>query len=107
MNAAAHDGASADPAGRAIAVRPVATYTALIALAHRMAPEDFRFRTERYEFVDHIPAFDLLTGSAVARTQILAGAKARDVAEYVSEVGPGAALHPRAQAAIERHRASI
>src|SRR4051812_32323181 len=30
---------------------PVATYVALIALAHHAHPEHFRFRTERYEFV--------------------------------------------------------
>lgn len=68
--------------------RPYATYLALIALAHRAAPEHFRFRTERYEFVDHIPAFDLLTGSAEARTRILAGDDARALAEDLSKVGP-------------------
>ena len=53
--------------------RPVATYVALIALAHHASPSEFRFRTEKYEFVDDIPAFDLLTGSAEARERILAG----------------------------------
>jgi uncharacterized protein YbbC (DUF1343 family) len=69
------------------AFRPVATYVALIALAHHARPDDFRFRTERYEFVDDIPAFDLLTGSAVARERILAGDDALDVARGVSEIG--------------------
>ncbi len=55
------------------AFRPVATYVALLALAHRQAPDAFRFRTERYEFVDDIPALDLLAGSAAVRTMILAG----------------------------------
>ena len=64
--------------------RPYATYLALVALAHAQAPEQFRFRTERYEFVDDVPAFDLLTGSAVAREAILGGASARDVAELVA-----------------------
>ncbi len=66
--------------------RPVAVYTAAIALCHHQDPEAFRFRTERYEFIDHIPAFDLLTGSATAREAIEAGAPARDVAEDVSVV---------------------
>ncbi len=69
------------------AFRPVATYVALIALAHHASPADFRFRVEKYEFVDHIPAFDLLTGSAEARERILAGDDARAVADAVSVVG--------------------
>ena len=69
------------------AFRPVATYVALIALAHHASPADFRFRTEKYEFVDHIPAFDLLTGSADARARILAGDDARAIADAVSVVG--------------------
>ena len=67
--------------------RPVATYVALIALAHHMSPKDFRFRTERYEFVDDIPAFDLLVGSAEARERILAGDDPRAIANSVSLVG--------------------
>jgi hypothetical protein len=59
---------------------------ALIALAHHQDPERFRFRTERYEFVDDIPAFDLLTGDRAAREEISAGANAGDVAERVSAV---------------------
>jgi uncharacterized protein YbbC (DUF1343 family) len=68
--------------------RPVALYTALIALAHHHHPEAFEFRTERYEFVDDIPAFDLLTGSAAAREAIVAGVDAREVAEQVSATDP-------------------
>jgi len=66
--------------------RPVAVYTALIALAARLAPRDFAFRTERYEFVDHIPAFDLLTGSARTRQAIVAGEDVRALVAAVSEV---------------------
>lgn len=66
--------------------RPVATYVALVALCHRAHPEHFRFRTETYEFVDDIPAFDLLTGSGEARRRMLAGDDARDVAEFVSAI---------------------
>lgn len=67
--------------------RPVATYAALVTLAHHAHPDHFRFRTERYEFVDDIPAFDLLTGSSIARTRILAGDDVRDVSEHVAAVG--------------------
>lgn len=56
------------------AFRPYATYLALVAAAHAQAPEQFAFRTEKYEFIDHIPAFDLLTGSARAREAITKGA---------------------------------
>ena len=69
--------------------RPVATYVALVALAHHARPDEFRFRTEPYEFVADIPAFDLLTGSAVARQRILAGDDPRDISEDVSVVGAG------------------
>ena len=68
------------------AFRPVATYVALIALAHHAHPDDFHFRTERYEFVDDIPAFDLLTGSAIARERILAGDDALAIAREVSGI---------------------
>lgn len=50
--------------------RPYATYLALVASAADLAGEAFAFRTERYEFIDTIPAFDLLTGSARARQAI-------------------------------------
>jgi uncharacterized protein YbbC (DUF1343 family) len=69
------------------AFRPVATYVALVALAHHAAPEHFRFRTETYEFVDDVPAFDLLTGSSRAREAILANEDPRAIAEHVSAVG--------------------
>jgi uncharacterized protein YbbC (DUF1343 family) len=66
------------------AFRPFATYTALVALAQQAHPADFRFRTERYEFVDDIPAFDLLTGSAKTRERILAGDDPLAIAEAIS-----------------------
>jgi uncharacterized protein YbbC (DUF1343 family) len=66
---------------------PVRAYLSLIALAHRQDASAFRFRTERYEFVDHVPAFDLLTGSAEAREAIVAGVEPRDVAALVAEAG--------------------
>jgi len=66
--------------------RPYATYLALTALARRQAPDAFRFRTERYEYVDDIPAFDLLTGGDVARRAILADAPLGDWLDRESEV---------------------
>ena len=72
-----------DPA----AFRPVACYVALIALAHHAHPEHFRFRTEKYEFVDDVPAFDLLTGSPVARERILAGDDVRAIVDHAVAVG--------------------
>lgn len=69
------------------AFRPAATYIALIALAHHASPSDFRFRTEKYEFVDDIPAIDLLIGSAEARERILAGDDPRAIADAISNVG--------------------
>ncbi len=66
--------------------RPVAVYAALITLAERLSPIEFRFRTERYEFIDDIPAFDLLTGSGWARDAILGGEDVRAIVEHVSAV---------------------
>ena len=60
--------------------RPYATYVALVALAKRQAPTAFAWRTEKYEFVDDIPAFDLLTGSAEVRVAI---AEERDIQEIL------------------------
>jgi uncharacterized protein YbbC (DUF1343 family) len=67
-------------------LRPVRTYVALVALAHHQAPERFRFRTERYEFVDDIPAFDLLTGDSSAREAIDAGASPAEVADSIAPI---------------------
>ncbi len=52
---------------------PFEAYVRLIARARSLAPEAFRWRTERYEFVDTIPAFDLLTGGPELREAIDAG----------------------------------
>lgn len=68
--------------------RPVATYTALIALARRQAPAGFRFRTERYEYVDTIPAIDLLFGSDAPRKAMDAGEYPRDIADAASKPDP-------------------
>ncbi len=72
-----------DPA----AFRSVAVYVALVAFAHHAHPDAFRFRTERYEFVDDIPAFDLLVGGKTARERILAGDDPVAIARDVAHVG--------------------
>jgi len=61
--------------------RPYATYLALVALAHDQDPGRFAFRTERYEFRDDVPAFDLLTGDGQVRLRIARGGGAAEVAE--------------------------
>jgi uncharacterized protein YbbC (DUF1343 family) len=68
------------------AFRPMATYLALIALARAQDPARFVFRTEKYEFRDDVPAFDLLTGDAEARERITRGDRADDVADAIASV---------------------
>jgi uncharacterized protein YbbC (DUF1343 family) len=71
-----------DPA----AFRPVATYLALVTLAHSQSADRFAFRTEKYEFRDDVPAFDLLTGDSEARERILRGDSPRRVADAIASV---------------------
>ncbi len=86
---------------------PVATYVALIALAQEQAPDHFKFRTEPYEFVDDVPAFDLLTGDGQARAMILEGARPLDVAHAVSTLREGdMELIHQARASIPPYRTS-
>ncbi|GAB4203843.1 MAG: DUF1343 domain-containing protein [Sandaracinaceae bacterium] len=54
--------------------RPYEAYVRLLARARALAPEAFAWRTERYEFVDDVPAIDLLTGGPEVREAIDAGA---------------------------------
>jgi uncharacterized protein YbbC (DUF1343 family) len=54
--------------------RPYRVGLALLAASRVLAPDDFRWRTEPYEFVSDPPAIDLLTGSDAARQGIEAGA---------------------------------
>jgi len=69
-------------------LRSVGLYVALVAFAHHARPDQFAFRTERYEFVDDIPAFDLLTGSSRARERILAGDDPIAIAYEIASIGP-------------------
>ncbi len=80
---------------------PVAVYTAVIALAHHHHPDAFRFRTERYEFRDDVPALDLLAGDAETRERITRGESPRNIAMDLSRTGPvEQALLPEARAAL-------
>jgi uncharacterized protein YbbC (DUF1343 family) len=56
------------------AFRPFRTGLACVREARAQAPDRFRWRTETYEFVAGVPAFDLLCGSARERHAIEAGA---------------------------------
>jgi uncharacterized protein YbbC (DUF1343 family) len=69
-----------------VAFRPVATYLALITLAYAQEPSRFAFRTEKYEFRDDVPAFDLLTGDGEARQRIERGDAPRDVVDAIAQV---------------------
>jgi len=64
----------------AAAFRPFRTGLACVRHARAQAPRDFRWRTEPYEFVADVPAFDLLCGSARERVAIEAGASVRELA---------------------------
>jgi uncharacterized protein YbbC (DUF1343 family) len=55
------------------AVEPVRLGVASIVHARAQDPSRFRWRTEKYEFVENIPAIDLLTGSADFRAGVEAG----------------------------------
>jgi len=60
--------------------RPFRTGLACVQQARAQAPGRFRWRTETYEFVDGVPAFDLLCGSARERTGIEAGRSLAELA---------------------------
>ncbi|GAB4317643.1 MAG: DUF1343 domain-containing protein [Candidatus Sumerlaeia bacterium] len=70
--------------------------TGLAVLRHARAlwPREFRWRTERYEFRDDVPAIDLLTGQARVREMIDAGAPVSEITSYLESTG-GAARRMR------------
>jgi uncharacterized protein YbbC (DUF1343 family) len=61
--------------------RPVQTALVVLGEIRYSLGEAFRWRTERYEFVDHIPAIDILFGSDRERTMIEAGAGIDEIVE--------------------------
>jgi uncharacterized protein YbbC (DUF1343 family)/molybdopterin-guanine dinucleotide biosynthesis protein len=58
----------------AAAFRPYETYLRLLKALFDMNPDRFRWRTERYEYRDDVPAIDLLTGTATYRRLVGEGA---------------------------------
>jgi uncharacterized protein YbbC (DUF1343 family) len=62
------------------AFRPYRTGVAFLKAAHDQAPAQFAWRAKAYEFVDQIPAIDLLAGNAQLREGIEAGASLDDLA---------------------------
>jgi uncharacterized protein YbbC (DUF1343 family) len=62
------------------AFRPYRTGVAFLKACHDQAPDKFQWRVKAYEFVDKIPAIDLLAGSAALREGIEAGASLDDLA---------------------------
>jgi uncharacterized protein YbbC (DUF1343 family) len=62
------------------AFRPFRTGVACVTEARSQDPASFRWRTEPYEFVEGVPAFDLLCGSARERKALERGQGWRDLA---------------------------
>ncbi len=61
--------------------RPYRTGVAFLKACHDQAPEQFQWRVKAYEFVDKIPAIDLLCGTDAVRKGIEAGASLDDIAQ--------------------------
>jgi uncharacterized protein YbbC (DUF1343 family) len=60
--------------------RPYRTGVAFLKAAHDQDPAQFKWREKAYEFVDKIPAIDLLCGNETVRKGIEAGASLDDLA---------------------------
>ena len=74
------------------AFRPVRTGAAFLKACYDQSPASFRWRDKAYEFVDQIPAIDLLAGSDALRTGIEAGASLDElVARWPRDAGDFAA----------------
>jgi uncharacterized protein YbbC (DUF1343 family) len=61
------------------------TGLAVLASVKRLWPDDFRWRTEEYEFRDDVPAIDLLTGHPSVREAIEAGAPFDEIMRLARE----------------------
>lgn len=69
--------------------RPFLTGVAFLRAARRLAGPAMRWRTERYEFRDDVPAIDLLAGSDAIRTAIDAGRGLAEIAApWEEEIRP-------------------
>jgi len=78
------------------AFRPYLTGIALLATARRLAPADFRWRTEPYEFVADRPAIDLLCGGDEIRVAIEGNAELEEIAQSMAPFERAFAEHRRA-----------
>lgn len=65
--------------------RPVRTSLAILSTIRKMYAEHFRWRTEPYEFVSHLPAIDLLFGNGRDRKAISAGMTIDQIVQHWSE----------------------
>ncbi|HEX5062408.1 MAG TPA: DUF1343 domain-containing protein [Kofleriaceae bacterium] len=63
------------------AFRPYRTGIAFLKACHDQAPAQFKWREKAYEFVDAIPAIDLLAGNDTIRKGIEAGVSLDELAE--------------------------
>jgi uncharacterized protein YbbC (DUF1343 family) len=61
------------------AFQSVRTGVACLVAARAQDPRRFAWRTERYEFVEHLPAIDLLAGSGAFRAGVEAGKGAAEL----------------------------
>jgi uncharacterized protein YbbC (DUF1343 family) len=61
--------------------QPVRVGLAVLWAFRQLLGDAFRWRTERYEFVDHLPAIDLLFGSPREREALDAGISWQDIAK--------------------------
>ena len=76
---------------------PFLTGVAFHTACHDQAPGEFRWRERAYEFVDKIPAIDLLAGSARLREGIASGQSLDELA----------ARWPRDEGAFAEERAEF
>jgi uncharacterized protein YbbC (DUF1343 family) len=76
--------------------RPYRTGVAFVKACRDQAPDKFAWRVRAYEFVDTIPAIDLLAGSAALREGIDAGASLDDLCRRWP-AAEGAFLEQRSQ----------
>ena len=67
------------------AYRPYLTGVGFVHAAWQVGDGATRWRTKAYEFVDAVPAIDLLTGDARARALIEAGAPLAELAATWAE----------------------
>ncbi len=61
------------------AFKSLLTGVAALKAVHDLYPKEFQFRHRAYEFVDKIPAIDLLAGNAKLRAQLEKGASLKEI----------------------------